>query len=705
MFRLCNIKIILKNHLLKLSLVGIFFFLPPTNLKAQKIGFIDSDLNPFGADKAQYFTTDFKWEKEKNPSSQFSELLNLSLNEWKDDRSSFALVFQQHTLHSYHFQFRQHFKSIPIFNAFFKLNINSYGEIYSAYHTTFSTKDWGLDLEQQIIVLKEINLDSAFEQNLAAEISVIQKEIVLAVLQNTPFPVWHFKTYNTVTHDYRSYLINARQEILMNIDLNRYHKAEIAKGNVHFPDPLTTAKSNYTPPFINDNDNSNAFLEAQLFEMDIDVSLLQGNLVLENEILAIRDFDAPFLSPPTNLFNFNRSQPGFEAVNVFYHITSFQRYIQFLGFATLAPSMLIADANALNGDDNSLFSASTTPFRLFFGSGGVADAEDADVIIHEYSHALSEFANGANFGNERRALDEGIGDYFATSYSKAIDTFRWKDMFTWDGHNEFWNGRNAASTKIYPTDLTGSIHANGEMWNTALMQIWDSIGKEKTDKLMLQTLFALGNNFSFTNAAMEFLRSDTLLYFGDNFCSIYPVFLRIGFIDSLPNINCNPFNPSLVVDAGTDKTICYGDTTSIGNPTEITNGTFLWTPDLALLNPNEANTLAWPKTTTTYTLKRTTENGEFNMDTIVIQVQFCEIAIYNTIGFAQGQTDLKIILPFNIESIELSLYTATGSELFKVEKKEGGVYFLSGKDYAPGVYYLQIKSDKQRKVYRLLKTK
>ena len=76
----------------------------------------------------------------------------------------------------------------------------------------------------------------------------------------------------------------------------------------------------------------------------------------------------------------------------------------------------------MGGADNSYFSPTTKPQRIYFGEGGVDDAEDADVCVHEYAHFISyNAANGSNVGAERNSLDEGFGDY-----NKAFIKFKIK---------------------------------------------------------------------------------------------------------------------------------------------------------------------------------------------------------------------------------------------------------------------------------------
>ena len=70
------------------------------------------------------------------------------------------------------------------------------------------------------------------------------------------------------------------------------------------------------------------------------------------------------------------------------------------------------------GQDNS-FATDHPKNELRFGKGGVDDAEDAEVILHEYGHAL-HFAQGFVFGSARAgAISEGFADYWAVTVSDA----------------------------------------------------------------------------------------------------------------------------------------------------------------------------------------------------------------------------------------------------------------------------------------------
>ena len=175
-------------------------------------------------------------------------------------------------------------------------------------------------------------------------------------------------------------------------------------GNIFRPDPLTTAQVAYSNPYFDNSNATNASLDAQMQQVVFNATFDGINFILENQFVRIKELDLPTANPVTSStpsFLYNRSQDGFEDVNAFYHINEFQKYVSQLGF-DIANGMVDVDTHGFNGSDNSYFSPNANPQRLIFGTGGVDDAEDADVLVHEYGHFLSESAApGSNVGHER----------------------------------------------------------------------------------------------------------------------------------------------------------------------------------------------------------------------------------------------------------------------------------------------------------------
>jgi hypothetical protein len=129
-------------------------------------------------------------------------------------------------------------------------------------------------------------------------------------------------------------------------------------------------------------------------------------------------------------------------------------------------------------------------------------------------------APNTNNGTQRKTLDEAVGDYFASSYSRAFSSFRWEDVFTWDGHNEYWLGRSSVSSDHYPEDLQNNIYSDADIWSATLMQLWGDIGRDVTDAIMLQAAYSFSENMTMPQAALLFLQADTLLFNGAHFTPI-----------------------------------------------------------------------------------------------------------------------------------------------------------------------------------------
>jgi hypothetical protein len=281
-------------------------------------------------------------------------------------------------------------------------------------------------------------------------------------------------------------------------------------GNVFDPDPLTTGIQPYGGSYVDGSDANAAVLTAQLKSRNLlDITFSGGNHSLVGPWAEIIDFEAPakgLFIQPGSTFAFDRADDAFEAVNCYYHIDTQMRYLNTTLGLNIHPYQYAGgvqyDPSGFNGADNSHYISGSG--RLAFGEGGVDDAEDADVIIHELGHGLHDWVTAGGL-SQVNGLSEGSGDYAAGSYSRAIGFWTPSDAayswtFNWDGHNPFWDGRLLNYGAVYPGGLSGQIHTDGQIWATANMKIWDDIGRLKSDKAFWSGL-ALTNSSTNQNDA------------------------------------------------------------------------------------------------------------------------------------------------------------------------------------------------------------
>ena len=196
---------------------------------------------------------------------------------------------------------------------------------------------------------------------------------------------------------------------------------------------------------------------------------------------------------PDLRFEFSTRDSHFEEVMAYHHITETQRYLRTLGYEHMNAGPQRAQVHA-SPDDESWFSPAT--HTIGFGDGGVDDAEDADVVIHEYGHALFHAVVGDAAGADLRSLGEGFADYLAAS---RTDDARIGD---WDG-GALAEGclRDIGARYRYPTDLTGDPHTDGRIWSGLLWRIRARTGVRSTDRLALETLYRFTPGTTWAQAA------------------------------------------------------------------------------------------------------------------------------------------------------------------------------------------------------------
>lgn len=346
-------------------------------------------------------------------------------------------------------------------------------------------------------------------------------------------------------------------EIISQADLHRYFHGpndSVVSVKVFGPDPLTSAGVNYGPPYKDNNDMRHPLLDNERLTKSVVVTYDSSGLFRpENDYVKILDFNPPNISPVTSTSNemyYTRDEDGFEDMNVLYHITTHKEHLIGLGFPSIPDYTIEVDAHAVNGADQSFFSTATNPGRLYFGEGGVDDAEDADVIIHEYTHSVIYVASPSTTAStERRCIEEALGDYFAASYSNSFGLFNEHQVFNWDGHNEFWPGREVESGKDYGQSSfkNGNIYSHTDLFASPLMEINDKLGRNTADELVLEALFNLGPNTTMSEMAGFIILSDSLLNGGVNYQTILQAFVRRNILPTISLAEVENLKNSLMV--------------------------------------------------------------------------------------------------------------------------------------------------------------
>jgi hypothetical protein len=284
------------------------------------------------------------------------------------------------------------------------------------------------------------------------------------------------------------------------------------RGQVFDPNPVVKLQNES----LTDNDNADspvfrkAYRSVKLTKLDKGKDTLQGAYA--------NNISANAVTSKKRIYNFNRSQDGFEQVMAYYSITGAEEYIHELGFKDVnnEPQDFITTGFE---DDNSFYDSTTD--SITFGTGGVDDAEDNEVIWHEYGHSIQDDqVPGFGASEEAGAIGEGFGDYWAVTMSQATS----KDtavtpaacVMDWDSTSYTTETphclRRTDGPKVYPGDLDGEVHDDGEIWSHALWDINHSLGRTKANRVILESQFFFPPDVSMPAAAQLTVTAARSLY-------------------------------------------------------------------------------------------------------------------------------------------------------------------------------------------------
>ncbi len=232
-----------------------------------------------------------------------------------------------------------------------------------------------------------------------------------------------------------------------------------------------------------------------------------------------------------------RSHHAFEQVMSYYHCDRVQERLRGLGILNVNAERQDVNAHASSADNSSY---DTIDDVLKFGDGGVDDAEDADIIVHEYGHAMQhDQVDDYGRTGEGGAMGEGFSDFLAVLMHESGRPF-WDPLFgSWDavglpGAKDPPALRRVDRDKVYPRDFVGQVHGDGEIWSRFLWDVRQAIGADAALQLVVEHHFFLGPNSRFRDAVDSLLATNVALRDGRHDASLRAAASNRGLPFSVP---------------------------------------------------------------------------------------------------------------------------------------------------------------------------
>ncbi len=270
-------------------------------------------------------------------------------------------------------------------------------------------------------------------------------------------------------------------------------------AKVFFPNPIVSSGNQ---DLTDQKDRDYAALNDE--RVSVTLKDLDGSGYLRGKWAIVKsETGAPAFGGAGCTFNYTRHQDQFEQVMAYFWVTKSQYYAQSLGFTGERAGWPLINGDQQRvrinqwGADNS-FATTHPKDEMRFGKGGVDDAEDAEVILHELGHQIHFSASTTFFSSvEAGGISEGFGDYWAATVvewalaKKGLPASSDPAcIMDWDA-TSYTPGpvhclRRLDRDLMYPDDITGAVHRDGQIWSHALWNLRTAIGAAHADTAILK---------------------------------------------------------------------------------------------------------------------------------------------------------------------------------------------------------------------------
>ena len=301
------------------------------------------------------------------------------------------------------YEFSQAADGVPVYGAELKVHFNREGRVVGLTNSSVPSAKLGsmshsVGAEQAVASARShvpagpVDAPESGDLPLPSTKLVIYAEtgtptLAWEVILYTPGPTWqvfvHAKT--------RAVLAPAR-------DLNRY---ATGTGQVFLVNAVVATRDNT----LRDHNDAASAVPPSAYR-SVSLLGLDGTGFLDGSY-ASSSATKRRVSSASETFVFDRSNDGFSETMGYYFLDYAQRYIQSLGFSSVNNRQQVFSVDRYKKDNSSYDSSKKT---ITYGTGGVDDAEDAEVIWHEYGHSIQDNqVPGFGTSLEAASIGEGLG--------------------------------------------------------------------------------------------------------------------------------------------------------------------------------------------------------------------------------------------------------------------------------------------------------
>lgn len=312
-------------------------------------------------------------------------------------------------------------------------------------------------------------------------------ELEAAAQENELYWVWQVMVDTFKPNGNWEVLVDAvRGTIVAVFDRRRYATRQ---AYVFKPDPITSSGCGQLD--WNTDETTLNYQRKEVTLADLDEPNSEGCFSLNGTWVKCVDLEPVTFPPPQSAgdFMFGSKQRDFLFTMTYYWTSELIKYlrdfdIQEFNDRTLTPFEIdaVGIGDGTNPENSHFVEDTTGRVYISFGEGGVPDASDAHVIVHEYGHALHYF-----MGKRQYCYEEGFSDFLAVVWlDRFNDTLCSREkVFPWDNNlTVTWNANRAVNlSERFDDDEFQNYdrYKVGDIFATALWTLYTSIGGNDPD--------------------------------------------------------------------------------------------------------------------------------------------------------------------------------------------------------------------------------